>query len=414
MTQHPYTPGGHQIQELYGIPSDAETIGREMKNIGETMVTAAATLKKLADSTDGMHGKAVQTVRDEVGDSHVMLDKAGDMYEGVGGAIETYGITVSPIKTQMDSIAERAEELWAIYNSLPGDKDGRSYGLFSSEPEDGSAEKEKHEQEDAAKLEAYNNWYRKAESFDTQYGLWEEAWTIATDGVKDEFTDDLKDGFWDKVDAFVEGLQTVLAIAGIIVGVLALIFGGPILALIGSIIAVVTLALTIYQAIRGDASGWDIAIAVIGVIPIGSLGKLAEGLPGLKSIAGEMVPLAFKPSAWAAAGTQFNQLAMISRFSSGGMNTALDVTRAAFHQGNQRGLVDLFSRVMTGKNPDGWQDVFQTLGSVGGFGTGASIADSISSIHAIGGGILQLDSRLSQITGGPTLKDSVPILGKIW
>lgn len=411
---HPYTTQGVMMEHLPGVPSDAETIGSEMKAMGETMVDAAATLKKLADSTDGMHGKAVQTIRDEVGDSHVVLDKAGVMYEGVGSAIETYGSTVIPIKSRMDNHFDRAEELWAAYSSLPGDKDGRSYGLFSSAPEEGSTEEAQHKAEDAAKLEAYNDWLEQANGFDTEVGLWEEAWNLAATDVNKELTDDLKDGFWDKVDAFVEGLQTVLAVAGIIVGILALIFGGPILALIGSIIAVVTLALTIYQAIRGDASGWDIAIAVIGVIPIGSLGKLAEGLPGLKAIGGEMVPLAFKPSAWSAAGQQFNQLGTIARFSQGGMSTVLDVTRGAFQQGNPNGLVDLFSRTLTGKTTEGWKGVFDQFGSLGVFGRGAAIADGFSAIHAIGGGLLTFDGRLSQLDGGPSLKDQIPVLKHIW
>lgn len=127
-----------------------------------------------------------------------------------------------------------------------------------------------------------------------------------------------------------------------------------------------------------------------------------------------MVPLAFKPSAWSAAGQQFNQLRSLTAFSNGGLNTLVDITRGAFHQGNQRGLVDLFSRTLTGKNPDGWKDVFQKLSSVGGFGPGAAISDGINSIHAIGKGILTFDGRMSQVSDGPTLKERFPVLDHIW
>ncbi len=57
----------------------------------------------------------------------------------------------------------------------------------------------------------------------------------------------VKDGFWDNLDGFVAGLQKVLSWAGLVVGVLAIIVGGPILALIGAVIGVFALAFTIYQ-----------------------------------------------------------------------------------------------------------------------------------------------------------------------
>ncbi|MEU5308144.1 RHS repeat-associated core domain-containing protein [Streptomyces sp. NPDC021562] len=90
-------------------------------------------------------------------------------------------------------------------------------------------------------------------------------------------------GHWfeDNWDTIVTVCKVVVAVVGII----ALIIGGPILGAIVLVAALVVLADTLYKYSKGQASLWDVAFAAMDCIPGGkgitSLGKLAKGMRGL-------------------------------------------------------------------------------------------------------------------------------------
>ena len=96
----PRTAAGIEIEPLRGEGADIVSNGSEMVAVGAAMVLAADTLRALADSSDGQQGKAVDSLRESVGDSWVLLEKAGQMYEPVGQAILDYGnevVRLAPI-----------------------------------------------------------------------------------------------------------------------------------------------------------------------------------------------------------------------------------------------------------------------------------------------------------------------------
>ena len=98
-------------------------------------------------------------------------------------------------------------------------------------------------------------------------------------------------------DWFVDNWDTIVAVCKVVVavlGIIALIIGGPILGAIVLIAALVVLADTLNKYMKGQASLWDVAFAALDCVPgmkgLTTLGGLAKGLKafgktGLKGMA---------------------------------------------------------------------------------------------------------------------------------
>ncbi|WP_406355798.1 DUF6531 domain-containing protein [Streptomyces sp. NBC_01635] len=92
---------------------------------------------------------------------------------------------------------------------------------------------------------------------------------------------EIGDWFTDNWDTIVAACKVVVAVVGIV----ALIIGGPILGAIVLIAALVVLADTLYKYSKGQASLWDVGLAALDCIPgmkgLTTLGALAKGAKGL-------------------------------------------------------------------------------------------------------------------------------------
>ncbi|MGQ5226617.1 DUF6531 domain-containing protein [Streptomyces sp. yara] len=92
--------------------------------------------------------------------------------------------------------------------------------------------------------------------------------------------EEIGDWFTDNWDNIVAACKIVVAVVGIV----ALIIGGPILGAIVLIAALVVLADTLYKYSKGQASLWDVGLAALDCIPgmkgLTTLGGLAKGLKG--------------------------------------------------------------------------------------------------------------------------------------
>ncbi|MFK4018235.1 DUF6531 domain-containing protein [Streptomyces albogriseolus] len=102
--------------------------------------------------------------------------------------------------------------------------------------------------------------------------------------------EEIGDWFTDNWDNIVAACKIVVAVVGIV----ALIIGGPILGAIVLIAALVVLADTLYKYSKGQASLWDVGLAALDCIPgmkgLTTLGGLAKGMrafgkTGLKGMA---------------------------------------------------------------------------------------------------------------------------------
>ncbi|MGW2173615.1 RHS repeat-associated core domain-containing protein [Streptomyces sp. NPDC001705] len=93
--------------------------------------------------------------------------------------------------------------------------------------------------------------------------------------------EDVGDWFSDNWDTIVMVCKVVVAIVGIV----AMIIGGPILAAIVVVAALVVLADTLYKYSKGQASLWDVGLAALDCIPgmkgLTTLGGLAKGMKGM-------------------------------------------------------------------------------------------------------------------------------------
>lgn len=93
--------------------------------------------------------------------------------------------------------------------------------------------------------------------------------------------EDVGDWFSDNWDTIVAVCKVVVAVVGII----AMVIGGPILGAIVLVAALVVLADTLYKYSKGQASLWDVGLAALDCVPgmkgLTSLGGLAKGLKAL-------------------------------------------------------------------------------------------------------------------------------------
>lgn len=268
----PNSPANHKIEHVDGNPDEIVDRGQAIEDLGGEMRDSADTLKKIETRTADQQGKAIDSLRDSIGDSYDVLYKAADLYEPVGPVIKTYGGVLQDVQPKINGHAEECETLWSTYMSLPGSVDPRESG-GTGQPDEGSDEAEQNAEEDQAKKEAYEAWKDEAILFDADYDTWEEAYDTAVENIGDEMAGKIKDNFWDDWGDFI---LEALSWASLILGVAALIIGGPILAALAVIAGVLYLAATIVNVSQGKGNGWDIAFAALGVLPFGKLGNLTK------------------------------------------------------------------------------------------------------------------------------------------
>ncbi|MFH8527077.1 DUF6531 domain-containing protein [Streptomyces tendae] len=95
--------------------------------------------------------------------------------------------------------------------------------------------------------------------------------------------------WWEEVGDWVsdnwDSIVAVCKVVVAVVGIIAMIIGGPILGAIVLVAGLVVLADSIYKYSKGQASLWDVGLAALGCIPgmkgLTTLGGLAKGLRGL-------------------------------------------------------------------------------------------------------------------------------------
>lgn len=273
MTFMPPSPRGRTIARVEGDPRDIQARGREIAELGQMMIDSATILQRLSDGTHGLRGLAVDALVEGVGDVHETMRLAGEMYTPTGPVVEAYGVALATDQPSIDGHVAECESLWSTYIWMPGTVEPHGVGGFL-QPEEDSPEAQEQAAEDAAKLAAYQAWEDEAARFDTDYDSWESAFEAAAASVGDVLDDSIEDSFLDDLDGFVAGALQVLQWVGIGLAIASILIGGPIVALLAGIVALATLALTVYQFTQGDADGWDLGLAIFGVIPFGSLSKV--------------------------------------------------------------------------------------------------------------------------------------------
>ncbi|MFF5496018.1 DUF6531 domain-containing protein [Streptomyces aquilus] len=141
--------------------------------------------------------------------------------------------------------------------------------------------------------------------------------------------------WWEEVgDWFTDNWDNIVAVCKVVVavvGVIAMIIGGPILGAIVLIAALVVLADTLYKYSKGQASLWDVGLAALDCIPgmkgLTTLGGLAKGLKGglaaMKGIKGGL-----KGMSLALRGLGKNARGMVADGAKGAYNRVKNVVRS--------------------------------------------------------------------------------------
>lgn len=268
------SPKGREIKEVYGDASAIIARGKQIKSLGTKMISSAKMLEDLADGASGQKGLAVDKLQEVVGDSYKELKLAGERYKPTGPILITYGEALDDIKPLIKTAVTNCQTEWSNYIKK---KNAYTKELWTADdPDKPDAEDDAEDDMDDAKAD----WKAEAITFDTHYDTWEDAFDKAAKEIGKATDGGISDGFWDNVDGIVDTILTVLAVVGLILAIACMIVGGPLLAVltaIAAIVAIATLLLTIYAFARGDATGWDLAFAIVGVIPFGSMGKLFNG-----------------------------------------------------------------------------------------------------------------------------------------
>ena len=249
---------------------------------------------------------------------------------------------------------------------------------------------------------------RLAKRFDNDYDHWEAAFDAAAGDIDDTLAGKIEDSFWDDLDGFVAGLVKVLQVAGMILAVAALIIGGPIVAAIAAVVAVLTLVLTIYQYVRNDAGKLDLALAIVGVIPFGSVGKLAQGKAGVMPFVADIAGGAFKPSTYAAAAQQMRTISMASSFGGGGLSGLRSGAGALWQLNNPEGFGTIMTRLLTGKTPGDFANLSKSFGE--GFEAITWIPGAFDFTHGLFGNAFKLANYGTQFAGTEGLSDTFPVL----
>lgn len=271
MVWMPNSPKGRFIEHVEGKPETIIKRGQQITELGDQMLDSATVLqniKERAMDAGGQKGKAIEQLRDVIGDSYEKLREAGELYKPVGPVIERYGNALESTQPQIDYNADQCEEKWKHYLSLPGELEPRGTGGWRG-PEEGSPEAEQQAEEDAAKKAAYEAWEDSAGSFDFWYDSWEDAYDSAVEDITDGLSGQIKDSRWSM-------FADILGWAALVMGVIALIFGGWILVAIALALAALYLFVVCMQKANGEADWGDIALAAIGIIPVTRLSSLAK------------------------------------------------------------------------------------------------------------------------------------------
>lgn len=393
------SPAGRHIEELEGDGATITRRGRRIESIGRQMVQSADVLQDLVDG-DAQRGKAIEKIREIVGDTYVELRRAGEMYEPTGPVLVDYGRAVSEVQPLIRTAVSACRQAWADYASAPH----HPTALLSLEAFPDLAESRQEDNE--RKEELYDDWVLEARAFDRHYDTWEDAFDAAVTGIGDVLDGAIKDSLWDNVDGVVAVVLEVLGWVSLVIAIAGIIIGGPLFALIGAVLGVVTLLLTAYQVLREDAGADKLIIAIIGVIPFGKVGKLFQGRAGMLSFGGEMVT-AFRPSAWSAAGGQLRNMSILSRFAGGGLNGASAAFRGLWSMNNPAGAGDIMCRFMFGRNSAGLTDLAETVGgSINGWCTSSTLSAAWEGGYMMVSGAWGVGDKIATWTGNKDQKPS--------
>ena len=77
------SPRGREIEPVVGTPGDIITRGEQIETLGEKMLASADVLETIKNDSVGdgsQRGRAIESLKESIGDSYTTLRKAGQLY----------------------------------------------------------------------------------------------------------------------------------------------------------------------------------------------------------------------------------------------------------------------------------------------------------------------------------------------
>ncbi|MGW3663584.1 RHS repeat-associated core domain-containing protein [Streptomyces sp. NPDC005141] len=301
-----------------GDPDRVRKLSKDLHDFADDVSDALRLIKGMADEDAVLTwaGKSAKAFQDEFSGVPKQLKKLKKSYEMAGDALADYWPKLERAQALADKALAKGREAQADLTSAKSrlssadswvTKAGKEADKYKDDPT-GSKDTEKP---DEAKVRAATRDAQHAKSARTSAqsdvtnanGALDAAKKMAADArkMREEAARDAKSKideasdagihnrkWWEEVgDWFSDNWDTIVTVCKVVVavvGIIALIIGGPILGAIVLIAALVVLADTLNKYAKGQASLWDVGFAALDCIPgmkgLTTLGGLAKGLKG--------------------------------------------------------------------------------------------------------------------------------------
>ncbi|MEU9247388.1 DUF6531 domain-containing protein [Streptomyces sp. NPDC048385] len=345
-----------------GDPQRVRTLAQQLHDFADDVSDALRLVKGMADEDTLLQwaGKSAEVFKEQFKDVPKNLKKLKKSYEMCGDALTDYWPKLERAQALADKALAKAKDAqsdlssaksllssadsWVTRATKEADKykdDPTGSKSDADKPDEGKVRAATRDVQSAksAHSKAQSDVTTAQNALDAAKKMAEDARKMRDDaaGEAKRKIDEASDAgipnrhWWQDVGHWFEDnwdtIVTVCKVVVAVVGIIALIIGGPILGAIVLVAALVVLADTLYKYSKGQASLWDVAFAAMDCIPGGkgitSLGKLAKGLRELKDLRGGM-----KAMSLAVRGLGKNARGMLAEGAEGAFNRLKSVVRS--------------------------------------------------------------------------------------
>ncbi|MFF2850487.1 RHS repeat-associated core domain-containing protein [Streptomyces sp. NPDC058001] len=307
-----------------GDPDRVRTLAKGLHDFADDVTEALRLIKGMAEEDTVLvwAGKSAKAFQDEFSGVPKNLRKLKKSYEMAGDALAAYWPKLERAQALADKALVKGREAQADLSSAQSkltsaeswvDRAGKEADKYKDDPTGGKdvpkpdPDKVKAATRDAqsakdARSSAQSDVTSAGNALDAAKKMAEDARKMREDAAREakDKLDEASDAgihnrkWWEEVgDWFTDNWDTIVAVCKVVVavlGIIALIIGGPILGAIVLIAALIVLADTLNKYFKGQASLWDVGFAALDCIPgmkgLTSLGGLAKGLKAMNGLKG--------------------------------------------------------------------------------------------------------------------------------
>ncbi|MEU9915188.1 RHS repeat-associated core domain-containing protein [Streptomyces sp. NPDC051001] len=302
-----------------GDPDRVRSLARTLHDFADDVSDALRLVKGMSDEDTLLQwaGKSAEVFKDEFGGVPKNLKKLKKSYELCGNALADFWPKLERAQALADKALAKAREAqanlssansrlasadsWVTRASKEADKykdDPTGSKSSADKPDESKVRAATRDAQHAksAQTSAQSDVDNAKDALDAAKKMAADARKMREDAAREAKTkiDEASDAgiqnrsWWEEVgDWFTDNWDNIVTVCKVVVavvGIVAMIIGGPILGAIVLIAALVVLADTLYKYSKGQASLWDVGLAALDCIPgmkgLTTLGGLAKGLKG--------------------------------------------------------------------------------------------------------------------------------------